>query len=487
MITENLRDFFPTNSHTAHRVIARAAQALEGKEQQYFLDPSAGKGDLAQAIQRRWPRGKVDCIEPVPELATLLMSKGFTVVGYDWLDYSGVCYYDAIVINPPFSAGVHHLLKAWDFLHSGVIVCLLNQETINNPYSIERQRLTTIINQHGEVESLGPAFASDSERTTGVHIAMVTLTKQLQDDAPDIFADLSNERTPDDGGIPTQDQLPAIIDELGNMQHYYDMANENMLRAFHLIRKASIYMQANGISNSDYGKSDFKEIVGLALNNVNAARAEFAQVHRKKAWMRVFDKMHFRRWLDKKQTDDIIRQIERSANIPFTAANIKGTLENVFLQRIELFEKSVANVFDELTRYFNGNTTYREGWKTNDSYKVNMKLIFPYGCSFSYGSFSMNYHGVIDVYNDLDRILCVLDGKDFEKCATVGKQMTTRFSGLGHNPQGYDNTLESEYFHIRFFKKGTVHLKFKDTRLWEQFNITASKGKKWLGERTQEK
>ena len=153
---------------------------------------------------------------------------------------------------------------------------------------------------------------------------------------------------------------------------------------------------------------------------------------------------------------------------------------------------SVANVFQELTRCYNGNRVHSEGWKTNDSYKVNRKLIFPYGCTFDdkyFGSFSTRWDGSIDIYLDLDRVLCVLDGAQFEKCYTIKRTMDAAFSRLGHHVKApFDNTAESEYFDIRFFKKGTVHLTFKDEKLCERrkFNITAARRncKAWLGENT---
>ena len=43
-----------------------------------------------------------------------------------------------------------------------------------------------------------------------------------------------------------------------------------------------------------------------------------------------------------------MRDVERDSTIPFTAENIKNTLENVFMSRKKLFDESVANVFDEL-------------------------------------------------------------------------------------------------------------------------------------------
>ena len=84
-------------------------------------------------------------------------------------------------MNPPFSQGAKHLLRAWDFLHAGEIVCLLNQETIDNPYTEVRKRLAKLIADHGTVETLGPVF-SKAERATDVHVAMVYLKKESEDD-----------------------------------------------------------------------------------------------------------------------------------------------------------------------------------------------------------------------------------------------------------------------------------------------------------------
>lgn len=88
----------------------------------------------------------------------------------------------------------------------------------------------------------------------------------------------------------------------------------------------------------------------------------------------------------------------------------------MFSQRQKLFEQSVANVFDELTRYYKGNANHTEGWKSNDSYKINKKIVFPFGCDFNqkWGRyFSRRYGHHMDVYNDLDRVLCVMTGRDF--------------------------------------------------------------------------
>jgi len=190
-------DFYPTPRHIARKMLAK----IINKEAKYYLEPSAGKGDIADVIKLpltfdefcaenpeyktarsdryngpRWSdrensRIHVDVIENYPDLIRVLHGKEYDVVGYDWLTYQGVSYYDAIVMNPPFSEGAKHLLRAWEFIHNGEIVCLLNEETLKNPCTGDRLRLTQIIEQFGSVEYLGDCF-SNAEHKTSVNVAM---------------------------------------------------------------------------------------------------------------------------------------------------------------------------------------------------------------------------------------------------------------------------------------------------------------------------
>ena len=291
--------------------------------------------------------------------------------------------------------------------------------------------------------------------------------------------------------LPHLEPVDLVL-TLGNMQHYYNQALEEMFKAFAHIRKASLFMEALGAGPRRDGKErdeNIGTILAMGLKNVTAARAEFATQLRRGAWMHVFNQVEFTKWLDTKQTEELLRDLERNSTVAFTSENIKGTLNNIFLSRQKLFEQSVWNVFVALTRHFKGNTTGdvgsgdgRSGWKTNDAYKVNDRLVFPYGCRYSYGSFdiwSTRDAGVI--YTDLDRVLCVLDGARLEDITTVVSALEGAF------PSKQPGTCESTYFRIRYFKKGTVHLKWKRPDLRDRFNITAAAGRHWIGAETQEK
>lgn len=492
----NNPDFYPTPAKVALKMLARIS-----KDAANFLEPSAGKGDLADIISRKgkpsnWDRSqhKIDCIEIEPDLVAALRGKEHTIVGHDWLTYSGVSYYDAILMNPPFSNGDEHLLKAWDFMWDGEIVCLLNEETINNPHTERRRRLANIIMEHGDVTPLGECF-KDAQRKTDVRVSMVYLRKKSEsEDLNDLWSKSGEEKQADESaGDDDLERMLAVPDVLGNLEHYYNMANEHMLKAFNHIRKCRLYMSAGGfgINKREDRDADLKQIMEMALSNVNHARAEWGRSIRCGAWMSVFEKMQFHKWLDSKQRDQFLRDVQRDANIPFTADNIKGTLENVISQRKRLFEQSCANVFDELTSHFYGNSV-SEGWKTNDNFKVNEKLIFPYGLRYepqykALGPWGTDYGGNAErIYADLDRVLCVLNGAPFDKCYTVGAAMHRRLEYLNRNQSASasEQTAESDHFEIRFFKKRTVHLKFKDSKLWERFNCAAAAGKLWLGMNT---
>jgi hypothetical protein len=488
-------DFFPTPRSVARKMWAK----ITNRDAQYFLEPSAGKGNIADVIKnpctyeefcaenpeyearRRSERGSgywhskensrvhVDVIESYPDLIQVLRGKQYDVVGHDWLTYEGVSYYDAIVMNPPFSEGAKHLLKAWDFLHHGEIVCLLNEETIKNPYTEERRKLVQIIEHFGNVEYLGDCF-STAERKTDVRVAMVYLKKVAADDTADMWAREASSEKEFHGDFDGDPNMLAIQDNLGNMEHWFNMANE------HWIKGESI-----------------EKILVLALTNVHTCRAEFLRNHRRWAWTSVFEQMEFQRWLDSKQQEKFMRDVQRESTIPFTAENIKGTLENVFMSRKKLFDESVANVFDELCSHAveNGSGPVRPeriknhrdsaGWKTNDNFKINQKLIFPYGVEMGFGGrlrtrgYGSGASAV--VCRDLDRILCVLDGQPFDKCHTVGSAIEGAHPG---------ELVESQYFKIRGYKKGTLHLTWKRLDLWEAFNKTAAAGKMWLGEDTQQ-
>ena len=105
------------------------------------LEPSAGKGDLLKPLSDwhcRVRKENIYCIEFNYELQDFLRNRNYNVIHDDFLTYKPDIFFDYIIMNPPFDFGAKHLLKAIEISNGAEIRCLLNSETLNNPYSKER-------------------------------------------------------------------------------------------------------------------------------------------------------------------------------------------------------------------------------------------------------------------------------------------------------------------------------------------------------------
>lgn len=108
-------DFFPTPPPLALRMV----QLANIKPGEQVLEPSAGKGDIADAI--RAGGGRVDVVELSNTLRKVLEAKGHELVGTDFEAFESHEQYDAIVMNPPWSGGadVRHVMRAYAMLKPG--------------------------------------------------------------------------------------------------------------------------------------------------------------------------------------------------------------------------------------------------------------------------------------------------------------------------------------------------------------------------------
>lgn len=163
------RDFYPTPDNLAWEMAYSLQSTKYGWKHlpQPILEPSAGDGALARQIHAvadirhdpktgeldRYSTSKakefdLDCVELSSDFRAKLKKDGFRVVHDDFLTFRPAKKYAAIIMNPPFSAGAAHLLKALEIMKDGgKIRCLLNAETIRNPYTNERKELAQKLNE----------------------------------------------------------------------------------------------------------------------------------------------------------------------------------------------------------------------------------------------------------------------------------------------------------------------------------------------------
>lgn len=179
MFTDN-KDFYPTPQN----IIDKMLFDIDFTMIRSILEPSAGKGNIVEALKKKeevrsYGYNKylfdIDCIEVDQNLQHILKGKNFRVVYNDFLTYNTMKEYDLIIMNPPFSNGCKHLLKALEMQqrNGGAVVCLLNAETIKNPCTNERMDLQRKLTEYNaKIEFIQDAFL-DAERKTDVEIALV--------------------------------------------------------------------------------------------------------------------------------------------------------------------------------------------------------------------------------------------------------------------------------------------------------------------------
>lgn len=172
-------EFFPTPPAVISMMIQRA-EPIEPKMK--ILEPSAGHGAIADAVsnytfQAYGSAAGVDVVEIEPSNRKVLKSKGYKLVGKDFLKFKKKGY-DRILMNPPFSKqqDIDHVMHAFKLLApEGVLVAVMGAgvEFRSNKKAEKFKDLLALWNGRMELLSEG----SFLESGTGVNTVLVTIRR----------------------------------------------------------------------------------------------------------------------------------------------------------------------------------------------------------------------------------------------------------------------------------------------------------------------
>lgn len=480
-----IKNFYPTPPKLISKMVAKI-KVHPSK----ILEPSAGKGDIIDAMSKeyyesRWspthkyPSSSFAAIEIDETLQATLRGKGIKVLDTDFLEYSGPDKFDLIIGNPPFDDGDKHLLKAIDILYAGQIIFLLNAETLKNPYSNTRKLLVQKLEKIGaEVEYIQGAF-KNAERPAGVEVALVNITveRRIEDDlfkgADDKAEDVkvSMER---DWEVSTGRTIEELVAEYNEIIR---IGQETILAYYKNYPKIGQYLYLN-----EKDSSHIKDLTSAVQEQVNsmivAVRVDF--------WRRTLDLKEVRSRLTEKKQKEFEYQLTAHCNMDFTESNIRQFVLNLMGGFEKTLTEAVVDIFDMFTvrhSFSNGlydeNIHYFNGWKTNSAFKVGRRVIIPIYAGYEYGPFmdimgkkwDLRYDAEPKL-RDIDIVMNYFDG--LGSYTSMADAIKNAFA------HGQSSKIVSEYFTITCYKKGTIHLTFNSEDILRRFNVVACRGKEWL-------
>lgn len=487
------KDFYPTPKN----IIDKMLSDIDFKMVKTILEPSAGKGDIVDRFREKEKlytthynkfSFDIDCVESDQNLQHILKGKSYRVVHNDFLTYNTMKEYDLIVMNPPFSNGCKHFLKALEMQkrNGGAIVCLLNAETLKNPCTNERLDLQRKLTEYNaKIEFIQDAFL-DAERKTAVEIALVKVQLPKVQRESFILEGLrkAQEQREVEETESTQlidsDFFKAIVNQyqleiesgIKLIKEYYAI-KPFILTEFGKDKKTGETIQTGGcILSLDIGSNHNK----LSVN-------EYIREVRKKYWKALFENPKFIGQLTNNLQQDFYNKVDEMKEYDFSLYNIYQLKIDMQKKVVKGIENTIIELFDEFSHKYHyydetsKNIHYYNGWKTNKAWIINKKIIIPLSgwrdMSYSWGKYNPSHYEIVRKLQDIEKCLNYLDGGLTE---AVDLEESLKFA----EEYGETKDIQLKYFTVTFYKKGTCHITFNNEELLKKFNIFGSQHKGWL-------
>jgi phospholipid N-methyltransferase len=476
-------DFYPTPTILIHKMLNK----INWRGLKSILEPSAGRGDLVEAITKRFQSSQyhhrkekydVDLIELDENLQLLLKGKGHRLIHDNFLNFSTYKRYDAIIANFPFSTGEHHLKKAIEMQEAtgSQLVCIVNAETLRNPYTNVRKEIIQKLEKYNaEVEFIENAFVN-SERSTNVSVALIYISFPEIKHNSLVVDELRKEesyKVKEDHhcqSLINSDFITGIVEQYNyevkaglKLIEEYNSLKPFMLRSF---------------------KDDDRPVLKLELeyedkDGSNLENAYIKQI-RSKYWKALFNNDQFMGLFTSNLKQKYMQHVEELKEYDFSFYNIYSLRIELSKEMVQGVEDTILNLFEEFSykHYYDEsskNIHMYNGWKTNKAYKINKKVIIPLNGFNSWWSnrYEPTSYQVKDKLKDIEKVFNYLDDGQTED---IDLEETLKFA----EHYGETKKIDTKYFLVTFYKKGTTHIEFKNMNLLKKFNLFAGKSKMWL-------
>lgn len=503
-------DFYPTPKVVIEKMLNGVTVF-----QKTILEPSAGKGDIVQYLSNNGAKEVLAC-EIDSHLRSILENKPCRLIEDDFLNLTSdlVSHIDLIVMNPPFSKNVEHILHAWEIAPSGChIISLCNDSILSNTFSKDREKLAEIVKLNGSSEKYGSCF-DEGERRTGVSVSCVNLYKQaVENDEFFGYFDLSEdeEQKCEVPGLMSYNYVRDVVGRYTDAVMLFNEVEETNARMSSLISPIDGTMQIR------FGAFSFDR----NSNPTKVSRETFKKELQKSAWRSIFSKFDLEKFVTRGVREQLNKFIETQQHVPFTMKNVYKMIEMVIGTSESRMNNVLIEAFEKICSFSSENSTAGEKWKTNSDYMLNRRFIKPYVCEWDKrwpeDKVKISYNGA-DSFDDIIKALCNLTGKSYDdyiplstffsypyKLQREDGSLLGGYKNCFRDLSGWNSAIsrrdellklgtkvtiiETErewgkwvewgFFRVRGYKKGTMHFEFIDENVWEMFNRRVAEIKGW--------
>lgn len=448
------KEYYPTPVHVLEMMQLDCADKI-------VLDPHAGTGAILEFAVLMGAK-RIQAIEINETCQRVLKDKEIQLIGEDWLQTKGedISHVDCIYMNPPFSNAHEHILHAWKIAPEGCeIVSLCNYETIEkaNYY----RRLAQLLRDHAITSNLGLVFVDAERDASTTEIGLIKLYKPIVSNGFEydgFFMDEEEEES-QQIGITEFNEVRAVVNTY-----------VATMKAFDVMRDQVTYL------NSILGHINISGItMNLGYDKSITTKEDFSRIVQKESWNYIFKKLNMQKYVTSGVMKDINKFVETQSRVPFTMKNIYRMLQIIVGTRQNTFNRALEEAIDNFTRHTHENRFNVAGWKTNTGHMLNKKFIVENICEQSYRHENglkikySTYGG--DKINDLVKVLCNITAKNYDTIGRLDDLSKHNDNKEGESFKIWSNTWYNYgFFEVKFFKKGTMHVKFKDLNDWYLLN-----------------
>ena len=355
--------------------------------------------------------------------------------------------------------------------YGGQIACILNAETIKNPCTIYRQDLKIKLeNYRSDIEYIQNAFIGAERRTT-VEVALIYINIPSKVKESDILKNLRKSKKYEEKNIEY-----SQVTKTDFIQSIIEKYNFEVQAGIKLIEE---YLNISPIIKNSFREYSI-EILNLKVNDSEHNLINnYIETIRYKYWETLFSADKFRKLFTTELLKQFQAKLTELKDYEFNEFNILQLQKDMSNKLVKSVEQTILDLFEDLSykhsynEEYSKNIHYYNGWKTNDAYKINKKVIIPLRAMDWWDKKFAYSNSTYEKLADIEKVLNYLNNKEIESIDLENV--------LQENLRAQQNkNIDCKYFTLTFYKKGTCHLVFKDDDLLLKFNIFGSQKKGWL-------